>query len=294
MTEQHPAVDVLLDLALADVGQGAADLISAHLDVCPACRARYSTVSAGVEDLLAAAPAVPPPPGFSGRVLGAMGLGAMGLGAMGLGPGWEGATGAHRGKGRPVGSGGPSGAGFTGPGHAGSAGPGAVGAADQGAGAGDRGIDGASGPSPAAPAPAAGGAVAHGRPPWRRRVALLAAAGLVVLVGAVGVGIGLMIQEDPPSVVATGQLVSADGSVVGSVFPSRYEGEKVAVVRIEEGGTATSYTCRFVRPDGTTVDAGTWDWHGQEAATWIVPLTPDATSMEVVTETGAVWATASL
>lgn len=73
MTDRHPDPDELVALALAEVGPEAQEQLVTHLAGCPACRDDYAEYSDGVAQALAAAPAVAPPAGFSGRVLAAMG-----------------------------------------------------------------------------------------------------------------------------------------------------------------------------------------------------------------------------
>ncbi|MFT4108374.1 zf-HC2 domain-containing protein [Propionicimonas sp.] len=73
MTEWHPDPDQLVALALADVAPDVEQRLVAHLAGCPSCRDAYAEVSDGVQQALAATPALAPPAGFSGRVLTAMG-----------------------------------------------------------------------------------------------------------------------------------------------------------------------------------------------------------------------------
>lgn len=72
MTDQHPDPDQLVALALADLEPDDADRLVAHLATCPSCRDEYAGLSDGVQQALAATPAVAPPAGFSGRVLAAL------------------------------------------------------------------------------------------------------------------------------------------------------------------------------------------------------------------------------
>ncbi|MGC3995561.1 MAG: zf-HC2 domain-containing protein [Propionicimonas sp.] len=72
MTDWHPDPDQLVALALADVAPDDEQRLVAHLAGCPACRDAYAEVSDGVQQALAATPAVAPPAGFSGRVLAGM------------------------------------------------------------------------------------------------------------------------------------------------------------------------------------------------------------------------------
>ena len=72
MTEWHPEPDELVALALTQVGPDDEERLVAHLASCAACRDEYAGLSDGVQQTLAASPAVAPPAGFSGRVLDAM------------------------------------------------------------------------------------------------------------------------------------------------------------------------------------------------------------------------------
>ncbi|MGV8907473.1 MAG: zf-HC2 domain-containing protein [Propionicimonas sp.] len=72
MTEWHPEPDQLVALALTDLEPDESGLLVEHLATCPSCRDAYTEVSDGLAQALAAAPAIAPPPGFSGRVLAAM------------------------------------------------------------------------------------------------------------------------------------------------------------------------------------------------------------------------------
>jgi len=72
MTEWHPDPDELLALAAAELDASGQERLVSHLASCPACRDDYTALSDGLQQALAATPAIAPPPGFSGRVLAAM------------------------------------------------------------------------------------------------------------------------------------------------------------------------------------------------------------------------------
>lgn len=72
MTDWHPDSDRLVELALFEVSAQEQETLLAHLAGCAACREDFDELSAGVQQALAAAPAIAPPAGFSGRVLAAM------------------------------------------------------------------------------------------------------------------------------------------------------------------------------------------------------------------------------
>jgi hypothetical protein len=64
----------LVTLALDDLPAVEEDRLAAHLVSCAECRAAYAGVEDGLAQVLVAGPSIAPPPGFSGRVLAAMGL----------------------------------------------------------------------------------------------------------------------------------------------------------------------------------------------------------------------------
>ena len=76
MTEWHPDPDQLVALALLDVSAVEEERLATHLVSCTDCRSEYAAVADSVQQALAATPAIAPPAGFSGRVLGAMGIDA--------------------------------------------------------------------------------------------------------------------------------------------------------------------------------------------------------------------------
>jgi hypothetical protein len=66
--ERHPDEDELVALALGTLPGEPTDLLR-HLATCPACRSAYDDLSAAVDSVLPAAPAVAAPAGFDARVL---------------------------------------------------------------------------------------------------------------------------------------------------------------------------------------------------------------------------------
>ncbi|WP_155060391.1 anti-sigma factor [Streptomyces blattellae] len=64
----HPDEDELIALALGTLPGEQAQLLR-HLTTCPTCRAAYDDVSAAVDSVLPAAPAVAAPSGFDAQVL---------------------------------------------------------------------------------------------------------------------------------------------------------------------------------------------------------------------------------
>ncbi|MFG2792799.1 hypothetical protein [Streptomyces sp. NPDC048419] len=66
--ERHPDEDELTALALGTLPGEPAELLR-HLTACDTCRTAYDDLSAAVDAVLPAAPAVAAPPGFDSRVL---------------------------------------------------------------------------------------------------------------------------------------------------------------------------------------------------------------------------------
>lgn len=145
----------------------------------------------------------------------------------------------------------------------------------------------------AVPTPAAGGG------PRRRGPLLAVAAGLVGL--AAGLGVGTMLDGDdsaalaPPAALASHAvaLTTADGRQVGAVSPSRSGRDAVLVVDVTDGRSGRSYVCRLVLADGSTRDVGEWELSADRPNSWVVP-DPGVRAVELVAESGTVWATARL
>ncbi|WP_341359393.1 zf-HC2 domain-containing protein [Georgenia sp. M64] len=296
MSRQCPDQDELYALALGDVGQPERDAVTAHLAVCEGCRAEYTAIADAADHVLAAAPAVAPPAGFSSRVLAAMAA------AGGAGPA---ARPSHpSAEERPA--------------------PDVVPAradvlrAEQG-----RGADTARpatahhsptvrGAGPERPGSRSGGhhdsagpAVRHRR---RRWPALLTAAVAGVLLGVAGTAVLTQLTaEEPPPAAAPAEtaeparsagiaLVKDDGTAVGSVSETWFDGQPVLVVAVTDGPPGALYECWLVGSDGTRESAGRWslDEYGAEA-TWIVPVPEGRLDrLELVAASGRVWSTASL
>ncbi|WP_127131247.1 anti-sigma factor [Georgenia sp. SYP-B2076] len=276
MTE-HPSPDALVDLALAAVPEPGRSALAQHLDTCEGCRQEYTAVSSAVDHVLAAAPRVEPPPGFDSKVLAAMGMtGATAAtdadADAGAGPFRAGARTA-RGS-------------VPGPATA------AHGRLRTGTGTG-------TGTGPAAGAPRGRRRTGAAARPRRFHLAATLAAGVGLLVGA-GATAGVLLgreQHTPPTAsVAVGTpVVTAAGATVGSVASSWYDGEDVLVVDVSGGRAGASYECWLVLADGTRQSVGKWVLADDRGATWVVPAPTSAVdTLELTTQTGAVWATARL
>lgn len=131
-------------------------------------------------------------------------------------------------------------------------------------------------------------------PAW---VGLAAAAVLGVAAGS-GVVLALVDREGSTPEVS-GQLASGvplttgEGSEVGMVSQSWSDGEPVLVVDIAGGEPGRSYLCRLQLSDGQTHDVGRWTLSPDLPNSWVVP-DPGATVVELVSESGTVWSTATL
>jgi hypothetical protein len=138
---------------------------------------------------------------------------------------------------------------------------------------------------------------AEATPAPRRRVrgaVLVAAAAAVgLVVGVLGLlGVQALTDDPPPGDVMA--LRTDDGRVVGRVLSSWVDDEEVLVVRITDGPPGVRYVCRLRLDDDSTAPAGEWVVPESGTATWITPADPHAASIELVTDSGKVWSTASL
>ena len=232
----HPDESVLLDLALSDLDQPERDELLAHLTHCEACRAEYGAIAGSVDQVLASAPRVAPPAGFSRSVLAAMGMAA------------------------------------------------------------DRGTreDGVDASVTRLPDSAQRQGGARDRP---NLLLVAVAAALALLLGVAG-GVAVMKARDQPSteVAAVGPaLLTADGSRVGTVLDTRYDGRRMLAVTLTAGRVGARYECQLVLADGSRQSAGSWVLREPSGTTWLVerPATP-LSGLELVTESGKTWATATL
>ena len=236
MTDWHPDEDLLLDLALSDLDQQQRDALTGHLALCDPCRADFAAITDSVDHVLAAAPRVAPPAGFSRSVLAAMGM-----------PGHDSPT--------PI--------------------------EEQTLG---RVVD-------------LPGTVRQRGQRWPRLLVAAVAASVALLLGVAG-GVALTTARQAPAaqVAADGPaLVTRDGGRVGTVLDTRYDGQPVLAVTLTAGRVGVRYDCQLVLADGSRQSAGSWVLRQPSGTTWLLDR-PDAkvTGLELVTETGTTWATATL
>jgi hypothetical protein len=145
---------------------------------------------------------------------------------------------------------------------------------------------------------------AHDRPDrvtggrHRRWTLVTALAAVVALLLGVAVGATLMnAREDHAAPVAADgpALLTEDGSRVGTVLDTRYDGQPVLAVTLTGGRVGVRYECQLVLADGSRHPAGSWVLRQPSGTTWLLDR-PDGTvtGLELVTEAGRTWATATL
>ena len=237
MADLHPDEEMLLDLALSDIDQNQRDELTGHLARCDPCRAEYARIADSVDHVLAAAPRVAPPAGFSRSVLAAMGM-----------AGDDSRTRVT------------------------------VDALERNV------VD----------LPAA----AHERSRYRPRILVAAiAAAVALLLGVAGAVIVMNPRQDPTALVAADgpALLTRDGSRVGTVLNTRYDGQSVLAVTLTAGKVGARYDCQLILADGSRQPAGSWVLRQPSGTTWLLDR-PDkkVTGLELVTDTGTTWATATL
>ena len=236
MPDWHPDEGLLLDLALSDIDQQQRDGLTRHLALCDQCRADYAALADSVDHVLAAAPQVAPPAGFSRSVLTAMGMtGDDSRSAVEDDVRDRVVMDLH----------------VTGPrgGH---------------------------------------------RP--RILVAAIAAA-VALLLGVAGGVVVMSARQDPAALVAADgpALLTRDGDRVGTVLDTRYDGQPVLAITLTAGRVGARYDCQLILADGSRQPAGSWVLRQPSGTTWLLDR-PDAkvTGVELVTDTGKTWATATL
>lgn len=140
------------------------------------------------------------------------------------------------------------------------------------------------------------GAAQPAEPRSRRWLATAAAVLLGVALGAGGAS--LLGRTDPPEGPALttermAALVADDGSHVGAVVRAYDDDGRVLVVLVHAGTPGATLTCRAVLADGTIRDLAQWRLSGEDV--WVVDEpAPGTTAVELVDETGRVWAAADM
>jgi hypothetical protein len=133
---------------------------------------------------------------------------------------------------------------------------------------------------------------ATARPRGRRLAALAAAAAVGGVAG--GLGVTALTSDDDRVPAGGTALETRDGTVVGSVLPSRHGEEQVLVLLVDDGPPGTHYRCRLRLEDDSTQPAGEWTVPASGSATWIATVGDDVTAVELVTDTGTVWSSADV
>jgi hypothetical protein len=84
-------------------------------------------------------------------------------------------------------------------------------------------------------------------------------------------------------------------SRVGTVLDTRHDGQPVLAVTLTAGRVGVRYDCQLILSDGSRQPAGSWVLRQPSGTTWLLDR-PDqkVTGLELVTDTGKTWATASL
>ena len=131
-----------------------------------------------------------------------------------------------------------------------------------------------------------------------RRLPLLVAAAAVVgvVIGAAAAAAILDRDSSSETIEAGGsaQLLKGDGTLVGSVVKSKYDGDDVLIMRIDDGPPGVHYTCRLRLADGSAKTTGEWTVPESGKAFWIVADPSDVAGVELVTDSGKVWANATV
>lgn len=102
---------------------------------------------------------------------------------------------------------------------------------------------------------------------------------------------------DPPTVVSApaAPLVGTDGEDVGAVSRTHDDGGNRLVVIVHDDAPAGVYTCRVTLADGSRQDVAEWPVSGYDEVAWVLDEpSPGVRSVELVGESGDVWATADL
>ena len=130
------------------------------------------------------------------------------------------------------------------------------------------------------------------------RMLVTALAAILALLLGVAVGATLMKAREHPvaSVAADGPaLLTHDGSRVGTVLDTRYDGQPVLAVTLTGGRVGVRYDCELILADGSRHPAGSWVVRQPSGTTWLLDRPPGTvTGLELVTEEGRTWATATL
>lgn len=121
---------------------------------------------------------------------------------------------------------------------------------------------------------------------------LLAAAALLIAVAAGAWGGATLLDDGPDASLAgdTTVLWTDDGDQVGTASVAWMHSDRVLVVSVNQAPVGVEYTCRVQLAEGVTRDLGRWSASSPGGGTWVVPAPDgDLNSIQLVTDSGAVW-----
>jgi hypothetical protein len=133
----------------------------------------------------------------------------------------------------------------------------------------------------------------------RRRRAWYGVAAAVAVGLAVGAGSAVVVldrDEASQEVAAVGTaFLTRDGTRVGTLLDSRFDGRPVLVMTLTGGVVGARYDCELVLADGRREPAGSWVLRESAGATWVVPRPggDEVIRVELLRD-GSTWATATL
>lgn len=127
-------------------------------------------------------------------------------------------------------------------------------------------------------------------------VAVAAAVGLLVGAGGTAVVLGTRTDTQDQVLASGAPLLTGAGTSVGAVREGRHNGQPVLIVTVADGEPGAYYECRLVLADGTSRQVGSWPLDPDGGGTWVITRPQDAqvAGIEMVTDTGEQWATATL
>ncbi|MGH3367718.1 MAG: hypothetical protein ACRDOY_10985, partial [Nocardioidaceae bacterium] len=128
-----------------------------------------------------------------------------------------------------------------------------------------------------------------------RRVVLAAAAAVVAVIA--GLSGALIIAGDAPARMAGGSvaLATEDGEQVGTATVGWLDHRRVLVMSVSRPAVGVGYSCRVLRARVVPKTLGRWEASSGDGGTWVVRAPPgDLTEVQLVTDSGQVWSSASL
>ncbi len=135
---------------------------------------------------------------------------------------------------------------------------------------------------------------------------LLAAAAVVLVATGALVGVRSLLDNGPatpetqvaaePSLPeGSSVLWTGDGEEVGTAAVAWMHDRRVLVVSVSTAPVGVRYSCRVRMAEGDVRVLGRWEAASAEGGTWVMPAPQgDLNSIELVTDSGAVWSSAHL